>query len=193
MVKRGKDYGSGMRRLYKDALDERRAVYPRYKETRDSRNDPKPSNLRHPVSWYLDGHLVKRPVYGIYALGVFAEHLLYRVKFGRRHGKEALIPVMGFYAKTRRVMRDMLTACSIEERVPKDVLVRMRGRVEELLIDAKIAYDAMSRTKRNHKCPVCRGLALSEYDVELLESILIKCSERGEIPRDSKLYREISL
>lgn len=193
MKKRGKDYGEGMRRMFKDLLDDRRIVYPRYKETRTAHDKPKSSQLRHPIEWYLDGHLVNRPVYGIYALGVFAEHLLYRVKFGRGRNARALNPVMEFYAETRRVMQSLLTSCSVDKRVPKEVLHRMRKRVTELLDGARKAYDAVTKMKRDQRCPVCNGHALSAYDIELLEAILLKCSERGEIPIDSKLYRETPL
>lgn len=193
MIKRGKDFGTGIRRMYKDLLDDRRQVYPRYQETRDQRNDVKRSHLRHPVDWYLDGHLVQRPAYGIYALATFAEHLLYRVKFGKRHKSRAFPAVLAFYAETRRVMRDVLTACSIDSRLPKDVLERMRARTEDLVKSANEAYQAIEDMKRKCTCPVCHGNQLSKYDVELLEAMLLDYSSKGNIPRDSILFRETPL
>lgn len=193
MVKNGKDFGTGIRRLYKDALDEKRSVYPRYKETRDSHNAPKPSKLRHKIEWYLDGHLVERPLYGIYALGILAEHLLHQVKFGKHNRKQALSPAMRFFAETRRIMRDVLTSCSIDDRLPPKVLTRMRGRVKDLIESAKIAVSAIEDTKRHCVCPACNGRELSKYDSELLAAILYERSLIGDIPPDSALFRSSSL
>ena len=189
MTKNGKNFGEGIRRLYKDALDETRAMYPRYKETRDGNNNIKQSKLRHKTQWYIDGHLANRPLYGIYALGTLAEHLLHKVKFSKHCKSQAIHPVMSFFAETRRVMRDVLTSCSIDKRLPKDTLARMRTRVLLLIESAKIAVEAVNSTKKTCMCPACRGRNLSAYDEELLNSILYERSVAGIIPPDSALFR----
>lgn len=193
MVKQGKNYGEGIRRLYKDLLDDRRMIYPRNKEMVEAGNELKRSKLGHPDSWYLDGHLVERPVYGVYALATYAEHLLYLVKFGRRGRGMAIPQVTAFYAETRRVMRDFLTSCSIDSRVPKAVKERMRNRVLDLIESAKIARDAFESTKKKCTCPACKGSDMSKYDAELLEALLLEWSAKGDIPRESTLFRETPL
>lgn len=190
MIKNNKDFGEGIRRLYKDALDDKRMLYPRYKETRNSKDAVIPSKLRHSIQWYLDGHLTSRPVYGVYAMGVLAEHLLHQVKFGKRDRKYALVPVMEFFAETRRAMRDMLTCCSIKMRLPKSEVSRMRLRVATLIKSAEIAIDAMKSSKKNCKCPACSGNEMSSYDRELLSAILYERSQAGVIPVESSLYRK---
>lgn len=197
MVKKGKDFGKGMRRLYKDMLDETRMTYPRYKEihkeTRNGRSTPVPLRLRHPIKWYIDGHLVNRPVYGVYALATFAEYLLHQAKFGHRGRRAALHEVMAFYAETRRTMRDMLTGCGIDNRLPPQMLNRMRERTRELIESAKMSLEAIERTKKHCLCPVCKGHPMSANDSELLVAILYECSSKGMIPPESSLYREITV
>lgn len=193
MVKQSKNYGSGMRRLYKDLLDDQRMVYPRYKESFRDGATVKRSKLKHPEKWYLDGHLVNRPVYGVYALAIYAEHLLYLVKFGHRGRGFAIPPVASFYAETRRVMRDFLTSCKLNGRIPKAVKERMSNRVLGLIESAKEARAAVDFTKKKCTCPACKGANMSSYDAELLESLLLEWSAKGDIPKESTLYRETPL
>lgn len=192
MVKRDKDFGQGIRRLYKDALDERRAVYPMYRELRDINGEVKQSKLTHPLNWYIDGHLVNRPINGIYALARLAEFLLHKVKFGKRfHQGGALRTAMDFYADTRRAMRDVLTSCSIDtKKLPPKLRQRLSKRTGGLIEHAKKVIEACEFMKQRCDCPACKKGRITEPDAELLRNILIERSKVGIIPKTSALYRE---
>lgn len=193
MVKREKDFGPGIRRLYKDALDERRAVYPMYKELHDIHDDVKPCKLTHKLDWYIDGHLVKRPVNGIYAIARLAEFLLHKVKFSKRGQTAALHEVMEFFADTRRAMRDVLTSCSVDTTPSRKLKARLSERVKGLIAHAKEVLEICNLLNRRCSCPACKTGELYINDAELLRNILIERSKAGVIPKTSALYREYPL
>ena len=92
----------GLRTRFASLLDPDRATWPRRRETLSSKRTR--STLTHPVRWYVDGHLGGRPMNGAYALAVFAEWCLAKVKEGR--GGD-LARATAFYADTRRFL-DMI-------------------------------------------------------------------------------------
>lgn len=99
----------GLRTRFRSMLDPDRIKWPRrFKSlsTKD-KNDirKKRTVLNHPVSWYTDGHLVSRPMNGAYALAMFAEWCLAKVKAG--DGGD-LAETMAFYADTRRFLEMIL-------------------------------------------------------------------------------------
>lgn len=98
--------------------------------------------LVHPVSWYTDGHLVKRPLNGAYALAVFAEWCLAKVKAGR--GGD-LREATAFYADTRRFMEMILRNRRAGRNLTAKQREGMRPRVESLVEQARSVSSKLRR------------------------------------------------
>jgi hypothetical protein len=164
-----------------------------YKELRSCNGEVKPCKLPHKLDWYIDGHLARRPANGIYALARLAEFLLHKVKFNKRGHSAALPEVMEFFADTRRAMRDVLTSCSIDTKIPSKLQARLSERMNGLIAHAKQTLEVCELLNHQCKCPACKNGKLYVNDAELLEYILVERSKAGVIPRESLLYRESPL
>lgn len=171
------ELGDGMRRRYRAALDEKRFTFPRK------------SQVNHPMEWYLDGHLVDRPIFGLYAMANLAEYLLHHARFGKRNQSRAIVEATQFFAATRRALQNALDNHSIDERMRGRPLSALRSRVAELVTLARIAHEAVSKHSVDCTCTACNGKSISKKDAELLLAILVEQSENGTIPKTSALYR----
>ena len=58
-----------IRKKYRDAMRDERFKFPRN------------NMLSHGVGWYLDGHLISRPLTAVYAFANLAEYMLYYAKY----------------------------------------------------------------------------------------------------------------
>lgn len=136
----------GLRTRFAELLDPSRAVWPRrWKElsTEDDRGRRKRrTRLVHPVSWYTDGHLVERPLNGVYALAVFAEWCLAKVKAGR--GGD-LAEATAFYADTRRFMEMILRNRKAGRNLTAKQRDGMRPRVARLVEQARSVSSKLRR------------------------------------------------
>lgn len=136
----------GLRTRFRDLLDPTRAVWPRRSETLGTEVSPgikrKRSTLTHPVSWYTDGHLAERPMNGAYALAVFAEWCLAKVKAGR--GGD-LAEATAFYADTRRFMEMILRNRKAGRNLTAKQRDGMRPRVERLVEQARSVSSKLRR------------------------------------------------
>jgi len=177
MKQRKSDVG-GIRRMYYEDLKPERFTYPR-------------KSLPHGVTFYTDGHLVKRPLFAFHSYARFAEYLLYCAKYGKRErARDRVKIVTEFFAETRRLEQNILSTYPINFDIPSDALAKMRADIIVLAGMADTAYHAVGRQISRCKCPACQGRVLFVEDAELLESILTEASASGRIPEESPFYRK---
>lgn len=136
----------GLRTRFRKLLDPRRAVWPqRWSELSTKDGDGRAKRrtvLTHPVSWYVDGHLVERPMNGLYALAVFAEWCLAKVKAGR--GGD-IMEATAFYADTRRFMEMTLRNRRAGRNLTAKQRDGMRPRVARLVEQARSVSSKLCR------------------------------------------------
>lgn len=129
---------TGLRTRFRELLDPARATWPRRTVKLATKDEAGRavfrSTLVHPVSWYTDGHLVDRPMNGAYAMAVFAEWCLAKVKAG--HGGD-LREAAAFYADTRRFMEMILRNRKAGRNLTAKQREGMRPRVERLVEQAR--------------------------------------------------------
>ena len=136
----------GLRTRFRKLLDPARAKWPerrRKLSTEDAHGRKRTrSTLVHPVSWYTDGHLVERPMNGAYAMAVFAEWCLAKVKAGRGGDiREAT----AFYADTRRFMEMILRNRKAGRNLTAKQRDGMRPRVASLVEQARSVSSKLRR------------------------------------------------
>lgn len=168
---------SDVRRKYRALLDESHHRFPR-KDV-----------LSHAIGWYLDGHLVAKPLVAAYAYANFAEYLLHHTRFGRNHSESVVYEIEAFYALTRRTLQNILSTYPIGRRLrpcEREAASRTVGQVFDA---AKSVYESVQRANTKCACPVCSGHKVFPADVELLEAILCEQSRLGNIPPTSALFR----
>lgn len=128
-------------------LDPNRIKWPRkfkYLSTMSegSATRKKRTILNHPISWYTDGHLVSRPMNGAYALAVFAEWCLAKVKDG--DGGD-LVETMAFYADTRRFLEMILCNRKAGRSLTPKQRRGMAPRVASLVEQARTVSSKLKR------------------------------------------------
>ena len=167
-----------IRKKYRDAMRDERFKFPRN------------NMLSHSVCWYLDGHLISRPLTAVYAFANLAEYMLYYARHGRRGQRGAETAAVEFFAETRRAMQNVLSSYPLDRRLHPNERESV-GKVAIRLCDhAKITWDELGSATKVCNCPACRGTRkLYGADAELLEAILREQSRNGTIPPTSKLFR----
>ena len=167
-----------IRKKYRDAMRDERFKFPRN------------NMLSHSVGWYLDGHLISRPLTAVYAFANLAEYMLYYARHGRRGQRGAETAAVEFFAETRRAMQNVLSSYPLDRRLRQNERESV-GKVAIRLCDhAKITWDELGSATKVCNCPACRGTRkLYGVDAELLEAILREQSRNGTIPPTSKLFR----
>ena len=167
-----------IRKKYRDAMRDERFKFPRN------------NMLSHSVGWYLDGHLISRPLTAVYAFANLAEYMLYYARHGRRGQRGAETAAVEFFAETRRAMQNVLSSYPLDRRLRPNERESV-GKVAIRLCDhAKITWDELGSATKVCNCPACRGTRkLYGADAELLEAILREQSRNGTIPPTSKLFR----
>ena len=117
----------GIRRRYRDALDEGRFAWPRR------------GLVHHAESWYVSEAPLRRPVFGVYALAAFAEDTLWRARFGKRRRPD-LCEAVKFFASTRRALQNVLSTYPIGRRLTakqagalRRVVARLAGEARKFL------------------------------------------------------------
>ena len=167
-----------IRKKYRDAMRDERFKFPRN------------NMLSHSVCWYLDGHLISRPLTAVYAFANLAEYMLYYARHGRRGQRGAETAAVEFFAETRRAMQNVLSSYPLDRRLRPNERESV-GKVAIRLCDhAKITWDELGSATKVCNCPACRGTRkLYGADAELLEAILREQSRNGTIPPTSKLFR----
>lgn len=167
-----------IRKKYRDAMRDERFNFPRN------------NMLSHGVGWYLDGHLISRPLTAVYAFANLAEYMLYYARHGRRGQRSAETKAVEFFAETRRAMQNVLSSYPLDRRLRPNERESV-GKVASRLCDhAKLTLDELDLATKMCNCPACRGTRkLHGADAELLESILREQSRNGTIPPTSKLFR----
>ena len=167
-----------IRKRYRDAMRDERFKFPRN------------NMLSHGVGWYLDGHLISRPLTAVYAFANLAEYMLYYARHGRRGQRGAETAAVEFFAETRRAMQNVLSSYPLDRRLRQNERESV-GKVAIRLCDhAKITWDELGSATKVCNCPACRGTRkLYGADAELLEAILREQSRNGTIPPTSKLFR----
>ena len=123
---------AGLRARFTSMLDPDRATWPRKSKTLESKRVR--SILDHPVAWYVDGHLVERPLNAAYALAMFSEWCLAKVKAGK--GGD-LLEATAFYADTRRFMEMILRNRKAGRNLTAKQREGMRPRVARLVEQAR--------------------------------------------------------
>ena len=167
-----------IRKKYRDAMRDERFKFPRN------------NMLSHSVGWYLDGHLISRPLTAVYAFANLAEYMLYYARHGRRGQRGAETAAVEFFAETRRAMQNVLSSYPLDRRLRPNERESV-GKVAIRLCDhAKITWDELGSATKVCNCPACSGTRkLYGADAELLEAILREQSRNGTIPPTSKLFR----
>ena len=167
-----------IRKKYRDAMRDERFKFPRN------------NMLSHSVGWYLDGHLISRPLTAVYAFANLAEYMLYYARHGRRGQRGAETAAVEFFPETRRSMQNVLSSYPLDRRLRPNERESV-GKVAIRLCDhAKITWDELGSATKVCNCPACRGTRkLYGADAELLEAILREQSRNGTIPPTSKLFR----
>lgn len=117
--------GDGIRRRYHDMLDPGRFLFPRR------------GLVHHAESWFLSTAPLARPTFGVYAMGAFAEDLMWRARFGRRGRRPTLEAAARFFASTRRALQNVLSTYRIGRRLTAAQTARLRRTVERLVEEAR--------------------------------------------------------
>ena len=112
--------GDGIRRRYRESLDESRFAHPRR------------GLVHHAEAWYLSDAPLRRPLFGIYAFAALAEDLMWRARFGRRRAP-ALEDVIPLFAETRRALQNVLSTYHIGRRLTRKETESLRRVVERLV------------------------------------------------------------
>ena len=116
--------GDGIRRRYRESLDESRFAHPRR------------GLVHHAEAWYLSDAPLRRPLFGIYAFAALAEDLMWRARFGRRRAP-ALEDVVPLFAETRRALQNALSTYHIGKRLTERQARSLRRVVERLAEHSK--------------------------------------------------------
>ena len=88
--------GDGVLRRWSQCLEEWRLVQPEKR------------NLPHPRGWYLDeARLSRRPVFGLFSLGIFAERLLWEAYRTCGDGSREAVAAKRLYLAVRKRMAQM--------------------------------------------------------------------------------------
>lgn len=167
-----------IRKKYRDAMRDERFNFPRN------------NMLSHSVGWYLDGHLISRPLTAVYAFANLAEYMLYYARHGRRGQRGVETKAVEFFAETRRAMQNVLSSYPLDRRLRPNERESV-GKVASRLCDhAKLTWVELDLATKMCNCPACGGTRkLHGADAELLEAILREQSRNGTIPPTSKLFR----
>ena len=179
----------GVRRRFREYLDEGRMSFPRGPRKRNSKEWIK---LEHREPWYYDGHLVNRPLFGLLGLGKLSELWLNRVAFSRNRGLHAFVPdVMWFYADVSRVMQNVLSSYPIDERLPEE---GVRAARDEYL---RLCEDATGLAERIDpepcECPLCGTKGAVVYEFDILKAILSDPRVRNLVPPGTRLAELVDL
>lgn len=125
-----------IRKKYRDAMRDERFKFPRN------------NMLSHSVGWYLDGHLISRPLTAVYAFANLAEYMLYYARHGRRGQRGAETAAVEFFAETRRAMQNVLSSYPLDRRLRQNERESV-GKVAIRLCDhAKITWDELAQRRR---------------------------------------------
>lgn len=130
----------GLRTRFRAMLDPSRATWPSKSKTLESKRVR--STLVHPVAWYVDGHLVERPLNAAYALAMFSEWCLAKVKAGK--GGD-ILEATAFYADTRRFMEMILRNRKAGRNLTAKQREGMRPRVARLIEQARVVSSKIHR------------------------------------------------
>lgn len=173
----------GVRRKFREYLDERRMVFPRGPKRPNSREWIR---LDHREEWYYDGHLVDRPLFGLLGLGKVSELWLNRVTFPRNRGVRTFVPdVMRLYADVRRVMRNVLSSYPIDERLPEEGVRAVRS--EYLRLCENAAELVVLMNPGACECPLCGTKKAVVYELDILKAILSDPRVRHLVPPGTRL------
>lgn len=179
----------GVRRRFREYLDERRMSFPRGPRKRNSKEWIK---LEHREPWYYDGHLVNRPLFGLLGLGKLSELWLNRVAFSRNRGLHAFVPdVMRFYADVRRVMQNVLSSYPIDERLPEEGVRAVRDEYLRLCEDAAGLAERID--PKPCECPLCGTKGAVVYELDILKAILSDPRVSGLVPPGTRLAELVDL
>lgn len=151
---------------------------------------PRKTGVCHGIQWYLDGHLVNKPLVALHAYANLAEYMLHYVRFGRRGQRGAETLVVEFFAETRRAMQNVLSTYPIDRRLRRHERESVKKVAQRLCEHAGLAWKELGMASCHCDCPACGGTGnLYSSDVDLLEAILFEQSRNGTIPPSSKLFR----
>lgn len=123
--------GDGVRRRYRESLDESRFLYPRK------------GLIHHPRSWFLSERPLARPVFGVYAMAAFAEDMLWRARHAKRGRRPAFEDAARYFAETRRALQNVLSSHRIDRRLTSSQSRRLRALVGRLVEGARGLVERM--------------------------------------------------
>lgn len=125
--------GDGIRRRYRELLEEKHFLHPRRYVSKTVTN-----------KWLMSDEPLKRPLFGLYRLAKYAEGRLYLSrKTNPFHGgtprpDEDLAFI--FFSDTRRAMRNVLYTTHVDERLTRAQLKTVRKAVSKLLNRARAFF-----------------------------------------------------
>lgn len=128
--------GDGVRRRFRESLDEMRWTYPRK------------GLVHHPRAWFLSEKPMARPVFGVYAMASFAEDMLWRAKNARKGSRPTVEDAMRYFAETRRALQNTLSTYRIDRRLTTAQARSLRRVVERLVEGARELVGKMKKFPR---------------------------------------------
>ena len=88
---------------------------------------------------------MSRPVFGVYALAAFAEHMLWRARFARKGARPSFEDAARFFAETRRALQNTLSTYRIDRRLTAAQARRLRAVVARLVESARGLVEKMEK------------------------------------------------
>ena len=125
--------GDGIRRRFRESLDEARFLYPRK------------GLIHHPRSWFLSERPLARPVFGVYAMAAFAEDMLWRARHAKKGPRPRFEDAARYFAETRRALQNVLSSHKIDRRLTAAQVRRLRTVVERLVEGARELVGKMKK------------------------------------------------
>lgn len=186
----------GIRRKFREYLDDRRLEFPRGPRKPPKRDRHTGSVIKtyeslpfdHPVEWYYDGHLKDRPLYGILGLGKLSERWLNKVKFPTKPvDPSAIIPATRFYSEVRREMRNILSTHPIGKRISPKGVDAIRGKY--LSLCAMASETARELESWKCRCPLCGGGLVSRSEFEMIKVLVEDAVKIGVVPASSNILK----
>lgn len=137
----------GLRAKFRALADPLRFTYPesRRKYRTAGGKAMTASSLTHPASWYLDGHLERRPINAAYAYARFAEWCLAKAKAGKVRDESALRASVVLFADTRRFLELIIRNTRAGVQFRKKDVDRYAPRVRQLCEEAREAFSKVHR------------------------------------------------
>ena len=126
--------GDGVRRRFRESLDEMRWTYPRK------------GLVHHPRAWFLSEKPMARPVFGVYAMASCAEDMLWRAKNARKGKAPRYEDAAVYFAETRRALQNVLSTYRIDRRLTAAQVKSLRRVVERLVEGARELVEKLDKS-----------------------------------------------